>query len=206
MDRQLLDIKWSGGVGLRFPFQLCSELNVFFPLDVFSPTSTQFGDSCKGVICFLKRESAKLLAYRSSDGVGSADDIFDHRRGTISGTAEIKDSWWSIDLGSCYQLVITNCSLRDGKRNGESALMNWRLEGSNDGKNWDIFETVINMKDPQCKCVDKSLFHTSLWSLRGEIKPFRFFRIFQTGVNSSRKYGIYLSGVELYGILLKAES
>ena len=84
--------------------------------------------------------------------------------------------------------------------------MNWRLEGSNDGKNWEIFETVINMKDPQCKCVDESLFHTSLWSLRGEIKPFRCFRIFQTGVNSSGKYGIYLSGVELYGILLKAES
>ena len=162
MDRQLLDIKWSGGVGLRFPFQLFSELNVFFPLDVFSPTSTQFGDSCKGVICFLKRESAKLLAYRSSDGVGSANDIFDHSRGTISGTAEIKDSWWFIDLGSCYQLVITNCSLRDGKRNGESALMNWRLEGSNDGKNWEVFETVINMKDPHCKCVDKSLYHSRL--------------------------------------------
>ena len=138
--------------------------------------------------------------------MGSANDIFDHGKGTISGTTEIKKSWWYIDLGSSYQLVITNCSLRDGKKNGDSALMNWRLEGSNDGKNWEIFETVINMKDPQCKCVDKSLYHSRLWSLRGEIKPFRFFRIFQTGVNSSGKHGIHLSGVELYGILLKAES
>ena len=157
---------------------------------------------------FLKeRVSAKLLTYRSSDGVGSANDIFDHRRGTISGTGEIKSSWWSIFLDPCYQLVITNCSLRDDKKNGDSALMNWRLEGSYDGKNWDIFETVINMKDPRCKCGDKSLYHSRLWSLRGEIKPFRCFRIFQTGVNlSSGKYGIYLSGVELYGILPKAES
>lgn len=196
-------VRWDG---ITFPFKLFSELNVFFRIDVFSPTATQFGANCRGVICFLRKEKAKLLAYRSSDGVGSANDIFDHGKGTISGTTEIKDSWWYIDLGPCYQLIITNCSLRDGKKNGGSALMNWRLEGSNDGKNWEIFETVNDMKDPRCKCVDKSLYLSRLWSLRGEIKPFRFFQIFQTGVNSSGKYGIYLSGVELYGILLKAET
>ena len=191
--------------GITFPFQLFSELNVFFHLDVFSPTATQFGDKCSGVICFLKREKAKLLAFRSSDGKGHVSDIFDHNKGTISGTAEIKDSWWSIDLGTRYQLVITNCSLRDGKMKGESALEKWRLEGSNDGKNWEIFETVHNMKDPLCKC-DEPLFRIGLWSLGGEIEPFRFFRIFQTGVKSSGGYGMYLSGIELYGILLKVES
>lgn len=196
-------VRWGG---IAFPFQLFSERNVFFHLEVFSPTATQFGDNCSGVICFLKREKAKLLAFRSSDGAGDVTDIFDHKKGTISGTAEIKDSWWYIDLGTCYQLVITNCSLRDGKMRGESALRKWRLEGSNDGKNWEIFETVCNMKDPQCKCEDKSLFRTRLWSLRGEIEPFRFFRIFQTGVKSSGGYGMYLSGIELYGILLKVES
>ena len=39
-----------------------------------------------------ERESAKPLVNRSSDGVGSVNDIFDHRRGTIRGTAEIKES------------------------------------------------------------------------------------------------------------------
>ena len=191
--------------GITLPFQLFSELNVFFHLDVFSPTATQFGDKCSGVICFLKREKAKLLAFRSSDGKGHVSDIFDHNKGTISGTAEIKDSWWSIDLGTRYQLVITNCSLRDGKKKGESALGKWRLEGSDDGKNWEKFETVYNMKSPHCKC-EESLFRTGLWSLGGEIEPFRFFRIFQTGVKSSGGYGMYLSGIELYGILLKVES
>ena len=196
-------VRW---VGITSPFKLFSELNVFFRIDVFSPNATQFGGNCRGVICFLRREKAKLLAYRSSDGAGSANDIFNHGMGTISGTAEIKNSWWYIDLGSSYQLVITNCSLRDGKKNGDSALTNWRLEGSDDGKNWEIFETKINLKDPRCKCVDNPFFHSRSWSLRGEIKPFRFFRIFQTGVNSSGKHGIHLSGFELYGILLKAES
>ena len=139
-------VRWGG---ITFPFKLFSELNVFFCSDVFSPTATQFGYNCRGVICFLEREKAKLLACRSSHDKGSANDIFDHGMGTISGTAEIKSSWWYIDLGSSYQLVVTNCSLRDGKKNGDSALMNWRLEGTNDGKNWEIFETVINMKNPQ---------------------------------------------------------
>ena len=195
-------VRWGG---IAFPFQLFSERNVFFHLEVFSPTATQFGDNCSGVICFLKREKAKLLAFRSSDGKGHVSDIFDHNKGTISGTAEIKDSWWSIDLGTRYQLVITNRSLRDGKKKGESALGKWRLEGSNDGKNWEKFETVYNMKSPHCKC-EESLFRTGLWSLGGEIEPFRFFRIFQTGVKSSGGYGMYLSGIELYGILLKIES
>ena len=147
-----------------------------------------------------------MLAVRSSDGAGSVNAILNHKRGTICGTAEKKNSWWSINLGSCYRLLLTNCSLRDGKRNGESALINWRLEGSNDGENWEKFETGHKMKDPKSMCQDKSLFRTGLWSFSGNIEPFRFFRIFQTGVNSSRRYGIYLSGVELYGILLKAES
>lgn len=173
---------------------------------VISPTGKQFGHNCLGVICFLKRESAELRAYRSSDGPGNAVDIFDHRRGTSSGTAGFKDSWWSIDLGPGNKLVITNCSLRDGKMNGDSALINWQLKGSNDGKNWEEFENCNNMKDPQCKCDDRSVFRTSLWSFRGEMKPFRFFRIFQTGFNSSGKYGIFLSGIELYGVLLRSES
>ena len=138
--------------------------------------------------------------------MGGVNDIFNHREGTISGTAAKKNSWWYIDLGSCYQLVITNCSLRDGKRNGESTLRNWQLEGSNDGETWKKFESVSKMKDPHRECKDNSVFRTGLWSFRGKVKPFRFFRIFQTGFNSSGNYGIYLSGIELYGILLKAES
>ena len=188
------------------PFSIVFLTKCLFPLDVFSPTANQFGDNCRGVICFLKGESAELLAVRSSDGEGCVNDIFDHGEGTISGTAAKKDSWWYIDLGSCYQLVITNCSLRDGKKNGESALTDWRLEGSNDGEIWIKFKTGSKMKGSNCNCEDKPLFRTGLWSFRGKIEPFRFFRIFQTGVNSSRRYGIYLSGIELYGILLKAES
>ena len=185
-----------------FLFQLCSEVLVFFRLGVFSPTGKQFGRNCRGVICFLKREpSAKLVANRSTDLLGNVNDIFNHEAGTISGTDDKENSWWSIDLGLRYRLIITNCSLRDGNVFGRLALINWKLEGSNDGEKWDSLET-IHMKDPQCMCRDRSIHQTRIWSVVGEIAPFRFFRIFQTGINSSGSNGLYLSGIELYGILL----
>ena len=82
----------------------------------------------------------------------------------------------------------------------ESLLTQWQLEGSNDGKQWENIETIHDKNDPQF--VAPPLFCTGKWSVKGEIGPFRYFRIFQTGVNSSGKYGIYLSGIEFYGVLL----
>ena len=197
-------VRWAGWDYI--PFSTVFLTKCLFPLEVFSPTANQFGDNCRGVICILKKEKAKLVAVRSSDGQGDANDIFNHKKGTISGTEELKDSWWYIDLGSCYQLVITNCSLRDGTKNGKSAPINWQLQGSNDGEKWEKFENGKRVKNQKCMCEDNSVFFTGLWSFRGEIKPFRFFRIYQMGFNSAGKHGLYLSGVELYGILLKAES
>ena len=143
---------------------------------------------------------AELIASRSSDGPGDGADVLNHKMGTVSGTEEKKNSWWSIDLGSSHRLVITHYALRHGKREKESLLTQWQLKGSNDGKHWENIETIHDKKDPQFK--DPTPFCTGKWSVKGEIGPFRYFRIFQTGVNSSGKYGIYLSGIELYGVLL----
>ena len=108
----------------------------------------------------MKRDSSassKLLATRSSEGPGKASDIFDHQKGTISGTEEKEGSWWSIDLGPSFRLA---------------------------------------------KFTAPPPFYTGTWSVGGEVGAFRYFQIFQTGRNSSHKYGIYLSGIELFGMLL----
>ena len=175
---------------------------LFFLLaGVFFPTGNEFSGNCPGVICFLKKDaSAKLRASRSSDGPGEASDILNHKKGAISGTAERENSWWSIDLGINHRLIITHYSLRQGKRHGESALTDWQLEGSHDGKNWKELKSIYYGKDSQFFA--PPLFYTGTWSVGGEIPAFRFFRIFQTGRNSSGKYGLYLSGIELYGVLL----
>ena len=120
--------------------------------------------------------------------------------GAISGTAERENSLWSIDLGLSHRLIITQYSLRQGKRHGESAFTDWQLEGSHDGKNWKELKTIYYGKDSQFFA--PPLFYTGTWSVGGEIPAFRFLRIFQTGRNSSGKYGLYPSGIELYGVLL----
>ncbi|XP_027052150.1 E3 ubiquitin-protein ligase hecd-1-like [Pocillopora damicornis] len=187
--------------------RLQEELKTYinYQSHVFLPAGKEFAGICTGVICFLKQRlkdapCAELIASRSSDGPGDGADVLNHKTGTVSATEEKKNSWWSIDLGSSHRLVITHYALRHGKREKESLLTQWQLKGSNDGKQWENIDTIRDKKDPQFK--DPSLFCTGKWSVKGEIGPFRYFRIFQTGVNSSGKYGIYLSGIELYGVLL----
>ena len=151
----------------------------------------------------MKRDSSassKLLSSRSSEGPGKASDIFDHKKGTISGTEEKEGSWWSIDLGPSFRLAITHYSLRQGQRDGASALTLWQLEGSNDEINWKELETIHNKNDVQFTAPPP--FYTGTWSVGGEVGAFRHFRIFQTGRNSCHKYGIYLSGIELFGMLV----
>ena len=165
----------------------------------FLPSGKEFS-SPTGVLSTLNRDdSVKLVATRSSDGPGEASDIFCHRTGKESGTAAIKDSWWCVDLGENYRLVITHYALRHGKKDGEAILKRWKLQGSTDGITW----TDINYSpDPSQFCVPHPYF-TGSWTVEGEVGAFRYFRILQTGRNSSGKYGIYLSGVELYGTLIK---
>ena len=88
----------------------------------------------------------------------------------------------------------------DGESDGESALTHWKLQGSNDEMNWEELETLHSKNDIQFSAPPP--FYTGTWSVGGELGAYRYFRIFQTGRNSCHKYGIYLSGIELFGMLL----
>ncbi|XP_078378429.1 uncharacterized protein LOC144661517 isoform X1 [Oculina patagonica] len=168
----------------------------------FLPSGKDFSSS-PGIVCALKRKgSTTICATRSSDGPGEASDIFDNRIGKTSGTKEEKGSWWCIDLGKNCLLVISHYALRHGKSDGESYLKEWQLQGSVDGDTWKNLETGDDPSDPS-PFRDPHPYYTGTWSIKGEVKAFRYFRILQTRRNSSGNYGLYLSGFELYGLLLK---
>ena len=183
---------------------LRNELTFFhYYLGVFLPGEKgPFRGKCSGVLCALKA-SAKISTERSSDGPGKANDILNHQQGTTSGTREKEGSWWSVDLGLNHRLVITHLDLRHGKSDADSLLTEWQLQGSIDRAkgSWEKIETIYSRDDPPFS--DCSAYVTGRWSVGGKRKAFRYFRIFQTRVNSSGKYGIYLSGIELYGALFK---
>ena len=149
-----------------------------------------------------KDTSTKLVATRSSDGSGEARDIFDHKKGKESGTDTKQNSWWCVDLGEKNRLFITHCALRHGKKDPEATLQRWQLQGSMDGRTWTDLSTS---HDPRFHTPFRAPhpYPTGQWTVQGEVGSFRYFRIWQTGKHSSDKYGIYLSGVELYGVLVK---
>lgn len=144
----------------------------------------------------------QIIATRSSDDQGEAEDVLENRRGTLSGTKDQNNSWWCIDLTEKYVLYLTHYTLRHGRDNGLSIIRNWRLEGSLDGRSWKTLKKHDNdrgLKDPYP-------YYTCTWSVDGELGAFRYFRIFQTGKNSSGRFGIFLSGIELYGVLIERGS
>jgi len=147
--------------------------------------------------------STRIIATRSSDEQGVANDLLDNRRGgTLSGTKDEDRSWWCVDLSERYALFLTHYTLRHGRDNGMSIIRNWRLEGSLDGRTWKVLKKHENdrgLKEP-------FPYYTATWSVDGDLGAFRYFRIFQTGKNSSGRFSIFLSGIELYGVLIELSS
>ncbi|KAK2562015.1 E3 ubiquitin-protein ligase hecd-1, partial [Acropora cervicornis] len=153
-----------------------------------------------GVVCAIAKHyggpnsiQTRIIATRSSNQVGEASDILENRvdREIVSGTKAEEKSWWCVDLTENYALYLTHYTLRHGHNTSFSYLLNWQLQGSHDGQSWETLRTHDNDrglrgKDSCCTCT---------WAIGGkkpsEIvgdrwkKAFRYFRIFQTGKNSS---------------------
>ncbi|XP_068752246.1 E3 ubiquitin-protein ligase HECTD1-like [Montipora capricornis] len=160
--------------------------------------STNFGNKTCVKPGSNNASSTQIIATRSSDDQGKAEDVLENRRGTLSGTKDQNNSWWCVDLTEKYVLYPTRYTLRHGRDNGLSIIRNWRLEGSLDGHTWKILRKHDNdrgLKDPYP-------YYTCTWSVDGKLGAFRYFRIFQTDKNSSGRFGIFLSGIELYGVLI----
>ena len=132
---------------------------------------------------------------RSSDGPGDAMDVLLNRKGSSCGTEEKPSSWWWIDLGENNLLFVTHCALTH--KNKDPTLPLWKLQGSTDGRDW------IPLRKTEKKELDCSSHLTATWCTDAKVGAYRFFQIVQTGKNSDGKYGIYLSGIELYGALLE---
>ena len=93
----------------------------------------------------------------------------------------------------------THYSLRHGKKEGDSVLRHWKLQGSIDREDWKDIGTHRRKGD----FAESFPYATDTWSVEGEVGAFRYLQIVQKGRHSSNGYGMYLSGMEFYGILLK---
>ena len=106
--------------------------------------------------------------------------------------------WMQVDLGAGRSLVPNHYCLRHHTQSS-NALRHWDLEGSDDANSWTTLRTHSD---------DQALAATPMsvaaWPVEGATKAFRYFRIRQTGKNSSDHDNLLCAGIELYGQLTTA--
>ena len=108
-------------------------------------------------------------------------------------TADQPGSWMRVDLGAGRSLVPNHYCLRHDNHDSHT-LRHWVLEGSDDANSWTTLRTHSDDQALVFLCV-------AAWPVEGATKAFRYFRIRQTGKNSSGRNHLMCAGIELYGRL-----
>lgn len=180
---------------IEFEFKPLIVSNKNDPIDIFCGLigwiSTDFGKS----IWKNAHNSGKVKVHSSSLTKGSRATLVEKTPAEVW-TNDMPCSWISIDLGPFRRLNPTYYTLRHGLNFKADSLRTWDLQASNDGINWKILKKHSN---------DQSLnapFAVFSWPiiLENDVQSYRFFRVFQTGHNSSNHNFLALSGFEFYGL------
>ena len=186
---------------------------LFFPCPIETGIHSYSGKDFdkRGVVYALEHKSGGANSSQTGITVTKSNETGDAAKiilknqlpkGVVSATKAKKKSWWCVDLTENYALCLTHYTLRHGQEQKASFLRNWRLEGSVDGSKWTVLKNHKNDHGLE-EHKSSGTYCTCTWAIDGELKAFRYFRIVQTGKNSSWRFGIFLSGIELYGVLVQ---
>ena len=134
-------------------------------------------------------------------------------------TDNAPQSWMGVDIGPTRLFRPTAYSLRHDAQSRRGVLRNWVFQGKASGRpedSWVTISTHENDKSLAEEAASTALFRVHALDNKepgrdddgadaivsaDNIRGFRFFRILQTGPNSTGKDRLYCSGVELYGEL-----
>ena len=144
-------------------------------------------------------KSGDVKASRSSDDDGKAEDFVGREKVNCC-TDNVANSWMMVDLGFGRALQVDHYCLRHGNDEESGRLRNWNLEGSNNNIDW----TVLREHNDDTSLAQEA-YSEGDWDVNSAASnsPYRFFRILQTGYNSSHNLMLFCSGIELYGKFIK---
>ncbi|KAL3982231.1 HECT-domain (ubiquitin-transferase) family protein [Acanthocheilonema viteae] len=155
------------------------------------------GTNGKTVAEWTNPASVHVVFVTSSDGerlpYGHHEDILS-REALNCHTSDDKNAHFTIDLGVYF--YPNTYTLRHARGYGRSALRNWLLQGSHNGRIWDVL--VVHENDASLNYPGS----TATWPIVcSEGKgPYRYIRIAQNGKNASNQnHYLSLSGFEIYG-------
>eukprot|EP00928_Gymnodinium_smaydae_P040199 TRINITY_DN27302_c0_g1_i1.p1 TRINITY_DN27302_c0_g1~~TRINITY_DN27302_c0_g1_i1.p1 ORF type:complete len:496 (-),score=58.00 TRINITY_DN27302_c0_g1_i1:66-1505(-) len=127
-----------------------------------------------------------------------------HHDACVAFTGDTRNSWMQVDLGESLRCIPRWYALRDGmatpRPSMNNVLRNWTLEArTRQTENWTELSTHVD---------DPSLTHklVATWETAVPSAGFRYFRVRQTGLNSSERHYLLCSGFELWGDIYAAES
>ena len=203
------------------PYYLYTFFNVFL-LFLSSDHFRYEGDfDTKGVIYYLGFNAGVSLwlnpARESSSGV-KVTYCDDHSRGDPENILEYftpsnstTRSGWCLDLGDYYTLRLTDYTVRQLGNNDRNFLQNFKILGRlRKADDWYMLarhHQVDWRSQPftHMKSGNKDLsYKTKTWSVEGELRAYRQFKIVQIKDRSTSVPGTHamsLAGIELYGVL-----
>jgi len=139
-----------------------------------------------------------VVVTRSPDGYGDVANAAGRESGLYCYTDNVARSWFQFDLLK-IKIRPIYYSLRHDKFS-DSYVRYWVLEGSNDSKEWITLRTHTN--DTSIRSANQ----WASWSVDNIGSSFRYFRIRQTGINSSWscRDSLTCGGFEMYGLVSPA--
>ena len=145
---------------------------------------------------------------RTTDGrgkaFGKAEGLLEYFKPEPCGTGDKSNSWWGVDFGEKYTLLLKTYTLRHGRADGQCMLSDWKIEGKLEGPldnddNWTLLREYRN-EVWDSKSIPPP-FMTKTWNIDFVEGPFRYFWIIQLKRKRTKNTDvrIYLAGMELYG-------
>ena len=148
----------------------------------------------KNTVSWVNPQPNKIEVSASSIQFGNVATLTDRQDTEFYTTTGTPDGWVKIHTLTgklkCNRYSIRNRYRADN--DAGSALRNWKLQGSNNDVDWTDLDIQTN---------NTSLIASSQWLTLTSIssESYCYFRLLETGVNSSGNYAICLSEIELYG-------
>ncbi|XP_015771583.1 PREDICTED: protein gamma response 1-like isoform X2 [Acropora digitifera] len=144
---------------------------------------------------------------KNGSGRGDPENILEYFTPRNSSTR----SGWCLDLGDYYTLRLTDYTVRQLGSNDRNFLQNFKILGRLcEGDDWNTVDKhdQVDWRSQRFSHMfsgNKDLsYKTKTWSVKGEIKAYRQFKIAEIKDRSTSVPGTHsmsLAGIELYGVL-----
>lgn len=141
--------------------------------------------------------AGRVNVVRSSSAVGTDAQIVDHAT-NYNSTNNTANSFIDIDMGAANAIVVTDYSIQNGNDGGSGlCLRNWRLQGSNDDSSWND----LDIREPDNGLGSNQGDWLHLICSEGDVTPYRYIRLYSTGMDSLGLFFVQICEITLYGTL-----